>query len=218
MLRMFVKILAIGLLMNLTAYGQSLGEIARENREKQAAAEASGAKPRVITNKDLPADPEGDSRPREAQPARIAAAFGAKPRVITNKDLPADPEGDSRPRETQSAPGIAASNKADDHPSDDHRSVEQRLPEQQAGDQWRRQILAQESRIADIQARIDRMNMSTRSVGGSAQYEAPYNRYGAQRQQRIAEMQKRLDEQKRKLDAMQEAARHAGMHTQVYDP
>jgi hypothetical protein len=31
-------------------------------------------------------------------------------------------------------------------------------------------------------------------------------------------MQQQLDEQKRKLDQMQEAARHAGMHTAVYDP
>jgi hypothetical protein len=51
------------------------------------------------------------------------------------------------------------------------------------------------------------------------QYETlPYNRYQAQQLQRVAQIQQQLDEQKRKLDRMQEAARHAGMHTAVYDP
>jgi len=36
--------------------------------------------------------------------------------------------------------------------------------------------------------------------------------------QRVAQIQLRLDEQKMKLDQMQEAARHAGMHSAVYDP
>jgi hypothetical protein len=35
---------------------------------------------------------------------------------------------------------------------------------------------------------------------------------------RLAQMQLQLDEQRRKLDQMQESARRAGMHTQVYDP
>jgi len=32
---MFLKILAIALLMDLAAYGQSLGDVARENRDKK---------------------------------------------------------------------------------------------------------------------------------------------------------------------------------------
>lgn len=54
MQRIFLKILATGLLLNFAAYAQSLGDIARENREKQASQQASGEQPRVITNKDLP--------------------------------------------------------------------------------------------------------------------------------------------------------------------
>lgn len=57
-----------------------------------------------------------------------------------------------------------------------------------------------------------------RIVGGSVQCEGPYNRYQARQLERVAQMQQQLDEQKRKLDRMQEAARHAGMHTAVYDP
>jgi uncharacterized coiled-coil protein SlyX len=57
--------------MSSVAYGQSLGDVARENREKQKAKAASSApKPKVITNENLPANPEatpseidGETRP-----------------------------------------------------------------------------------------------------------------------------------------------------------
>jgi hypothetical protein len=39
----------------------------------------------------------------------------------------------------------------------------------------------------------------------------------ARQLRRVAQIQTQLDEQV-KLDQMQEAARHAGMHTVVYDP
>jgi hypothetical protein len=75
MQRTFPKILMIGLLMNLpvmcrTAYGQSLADIARENQEKKAAQDASGAKPaKVITNQDLGEGPEGRPDLRAARPS-----------------------------------------------------------------------------------------------------------------------------------------------------
>jgi hypothetical protein len=36
--------------------------------------------------------------------------------------------------------------------------------------------------------------------------------------QRVTQMQEMLDQQRRRLYLMQNAARHAGMHTSVYDP
>ncbi|MGD0791557.1 MAG: hypothetical protein ABR920_07280 [Terriglobales bacterium] len=171
--RMFLKIVAIALLMNSAAYGQSLGDVARENREKKAE-DASAAQPKVITNKDLPKDPEANQEPPEAQSGASAAASSE--------------------------------------------AAEQRLAEQRAAEQWKRQILAQKNKMATLQARIDQLNASIRSAGGSVQYEGPYNRYQARQLQRVAQIQLQLDEQKRKLDQMQEAARHAGMHTAVYDP
>ena len=53
--------IALALLISTASFGQSLGDVARENREekeKQKAASALAAQPRVITNKDLPQDPE----------------------------------------------------------------------------------------------------------------------------------------------------------------
>jgi predicted RNase H-like nuclease (RuvC/YqgF family) len=176
MQRVFLRIFAIALLINSAAYGQSLGDIARENREKKSEA-ASAEQPKVITNASLPKDPDANQEPAEAQP------------------------------------GASASPKAADN-----RSAQQRLAEQRAADQWKRQILAQENRMATLQARIDQLNASIRSAGGSVQYEGPYNRYQVRQLRRVAQIQMQLDEQKMKLDQMQEAARHAGMHTAVYDP
>jgi predicted RNase H-like nuclease (RuvC/YqgF family) len=183
MQRMFLKVFAIALFVNSAAYGQSLGDIARENREKQSAQDASST---------------------------------AKPKVITNANLPKDPDAKQEPTEAQS--GASVSNKAADHRLADDRSAQQRLADQRLADQWKRQILAQENRMATLQARIDQLNASIRSAGGSVQYEGPYNRYQARQLRRVAQIQAQLDEQKMKLDQMQEAARRAGMHTAVYDP
>ncbi len=179
MQRTFLRILLTAQLLCLTAYGQSLGQVARENQQKKVAEDASGAQPKVFTNKDLPKDPEAN---------------------------PGTPEAPLRA-------DVVASSKADDY-----RSAEQRVAEQRATEQWRRQILAQESKIASLQARIDQLNASIRAAGGNVQYEGPYNRYQARQLERVAQVQQQLDERKRTLDGMQEAARRAGMHTTVYDP
>jgi predicted RNase H-like nuclease (RuvC/YqgF family) len=176
MRRIFLTICAIALLMSSAAYGQSLGDIARANREKKTE-DASAAQPKVITNANLPKDPDTNQEPAEAQS------------------------------------GASASNTAADH-----RTAQQRLAEQRAADQWKRQILAQKNKMATLQARIDQLNASIRSAGGSVQYEGPYNRYQARQLQRVAQIQQQLDEQKWQLDQMQEAARHAGMRSAVYDP
>jgi predicted RNase H-like nuclease (RuvC/YqgF family) len=176
MQRVFSTICAIALFMSSAAYGQSLGDIARENREKKSEA-ASAAQPKVITNANLPKDPDTNQEPAEAQSGASASSTAA-----------------------------------------DHRSAQQRLAEQRAADQWKRQILAQKNKMATLQARIDQLNASIHSAGGSVQYEGPYNRYQARQLQRVAQVQLQLDEQKMKLDQMQEAARHAGMHSAVYDP
>jgi chromosome segregation ATPase len=173
--------LAIALLMTSAAYGQSLGDIARENREKQNADNAVGNQPKVITNKDL--------------------------------GVPVDAEGSLGGGDAQSGPNIGARNSATDY-----RSADQRRAEQRAAEQWKRQILAQENRIASLQARLDQINTAIRSAGGTVQYEQPYSRGEAWQLRRAAQIQQQLDEQKRKLEAMQEEARHAGMHTVVYDP
>lgn len=179
MQRMFWKIPAITLLMSSAAFGQSLGDIARENREKQNAADQSSTpKPKVITNKDLPKDPNPSA-------------------VATSAD----------------ATGQGAENRADDH-----HFAEQRQAEQRAAKQWERQIVAQKNKVAALQARIDQIHAAIRAENGNAQFEGPVNYDQARQLQQVSRIQQRLNGNRRKLEQMQEAARHAGMHTAVYDP
>ena len=182
MRRMFLK-MTIALLMSSAVYGQSLGDVARENREKKA-----------------------------------EEASTAQPNVITNTDLRKDPDANQEPPERQARTDVTSSSKAADHRSAERRFVEQGLAEQRAADHWKRQILAQKNKMAGLQARIEQLNAAIQSANGSVQYEGPANRYQVRQLQRVAQIQQQLDEQKRKLDEMQEAARHAGMHTAVYDP
>jgi len=182
---MFWTIFAIALVMSSAAYGQSLGDVARENRGKKTE-DASAVQPKVITNAELSKDTDSNPKPSASEGPMDEAPSGAS---------------------------AAASSKAADH-----RSAQQRLAEQRAADQWKRQILTKKNKMATLQARIDQLNASIRFAGGSVQYEGPYSRYQARQLQRVAQIQLQLDEQKLKLDQMQEAARHAGMHTAVYDP
>lgn len=68
MRRTILGILAVGLLMNVAAYAQSVADIARENREKQASQDPSSTKPKVITNLDLGEGPDGKPELRNDQP------------------------------------------------------------------------------------------------------------------------------------------------------
>jgi ATP-dependent Lon protease len=178
---MFLKTAAIALLMGSAAYGQSLADAARQNREQQDGQDSSAT---------------------------------AKPRVITNADLPKGPDAKPAPSETAPGASAAASSKAADRRLAEQRYAQQRLTEQHAAEQWKRQILVQKYKMEVLQARIDQINASIRSRYGTVQYEW----YQAQQVQRVAQIQRQLDEQQKKLDQMQEAARHAGMHTAVYDP
>jgi len=170
-------------LVSLLAYGQSLGDVARENREKKGA-DASTTPPKVITNKDLPKNPDGYAEP------------------------PAD---ESTPQ-TQPSSSVGASREA----------ARQRAAEQRAAEYWKKRILAQEYVVANLQARVAHMRASIHLANPNTSYDyngaQAYNAYQARQLERLAQMQQQLEQQKRKLGDLQEAARHAGMHTLVYDP
>jgi hypothetical protein len=191
MQRIFLRILAIALLTSPVAYGQSLGDVARENRE-QKAEDQSAASPKVITNKDLPKDPDANQQAPQSQPAADAAASNQ-----------------------------AAEHRLADRRLADRREAyraQQRMAERRAAEQWKRQILAQKEKVAALQARVDEINASIRASYGTVQYDQPYNLSQARQMRRVAQVQQQLDQQKMRLDQMQEAARRAGMHSAVYDP
>jgi hypothetical protein len=84
-MRLALNIVSSALVVSSLAFGQSLGEVARDNREKQKAKSASSsAKPKVITNETLPASP--DAEPSEAERITTLA-----PRDISGNRQPAGP-------------------------------------------------------------------------------------------------------------------------------
>ena len=200
------------LLMSVLAFSQSqsLGDIARENREKKAAEESSSTPPKVITNKNLSRDPDaGGGNSDDASAA------------------PSTPKPDS-PFSEKTAAERPAPYPSTDHPSvqrqvsDQHaaqpRSNEQRANEQRAAAQWKKRILQQEITVANLRMRVDQLRATMHFANVNTYNDMPFDRYQAQQMQRLRQVQYRLDEQRRKLEDMQEAARHAGMHTLVYDP
>ncbi len=174
----------LGLLLlfaSVTVYSQSLGDVARENRDKKASATPTTPS-KVITNADLPKDPEGDE---------ISTA-GAE----------------------EASPGKAAANARSSQ-----RAAQQRAAEQRAGAQWRKQILNQKQMIANLQERADKLKATIYFMDPNTDYDAvAFNRYQARQLERLQEVREKIELQKKKLEEMQEAARHAGMHTPVYDP
>jgi hypothetical protein len=67
-LRALLTVFIASLAMSLACFGQSLGDVARENREKKES-EAPATPPKVITNANLPKDPDADSSSSEDEDA-----------------------------------------------------------------------------------------------------------------------------------------------------
>ena len=101
MRRIGLKVLSVAVLMGSVAYGQSLGDVARDNREKQKAKAASStAKPKVITNENLPSSPEAGpteiegkmtpvspATPAGSQPAEHQSAEQWKSQILAQKNV-----------------------------------------------------------------------------------------------------------------------------------
>jgi hypothetical protein len=184
MLRVFRKlrqfrlpVTTLVLLAGVTVYGQSLGDVARESREKKAEAAATKP-PKVITDGDLPKDATGPDK------------------TMSSK------------AQTASSPKAGTSGAASASPTDPR-----------AAERWRTQILAQKRAVATLEKRLARFQASLSSVDADAIARGEIlSRSQALEQERLAQVQEQLEEQRAKLLELQEDARRAGMHTQVYDP
>ena len=165
-----ILIATIVFLASVTAHAQSLGNVARETREKNASATAT---PKVITDSDVA------------------------------KDAPVSEKTSASTKAASSAKTANSTNSPDPHPAE----------------QWRRQILAQKRTVATLEKRLARFQASLTSVDADAIARGEIlSRSQALEQERIAQVKEQLEEQRAKLLELQEEARRAGMHTQVYDP
>jgi hypothetical protein len=91
------RMLVFAVLLNVSAFGQSgqsLGDIARANRERVQAQEATGSKPKTITNADLPEGstgiPESDPSEPMTTVSGVSRAFNSRPNQRFNQQLMAE--------------------------------------------------------------------------------------------------------------------------------
>ncbi len=91
------RMLVVALLLRVIAFGQSgpsLGDIARANREKVQAQQATGTKPKTITNADLPEDssgiPEADASEPMTTVSGVSRAFDSRPTQRMSQQLMAE--------------------------------------------------------------------------------------------------------------------------------
>ena len=144
--------------------GQSLGDVARTERQKQA-----------------------------------DASTNQTPKVITNDDV-----------STQSVDSTKTKTKEKKDPKTGQK--EEKF--EKDAERTKAAILAQKTRITNLQAQIYKLRASIRYV----EVGVPYNENQLKKQQAADRMQEQLGQENQKLQAMQEAARHAGYGNVVYKP
>ena len=148
----------------------------------------------------------GDVARKQREKQEKNKASTAKPKkVVTDEDMPAHGANEDVP------------------PSDgphEEMSVERSATDVlQSGDQFKSAIARQKGIVADLKARIDKVNGSIHFVEANAYRNGvEYNKLQAQKQQEAGRLQGQLDEQKRDLEQMQEKARKAGYGSAVWDP
>jgi hypothetical protein len=156
------------LLMASAAFGQSLGDVAREQRQKEQAKNGQ-TPPKVITNEDLGEPPEGTPENAKTQ----GKADNPKVKPLGSK----------------------------------------------TAEQWKAEIEAQKTAIANLQKRIDQVNASVHFARASATWrEVQHNERQEQKLDEVQNMQDQLAQEQQKLEGMQESARREGFGSSVYDP
>ena len=154
---------------------------------------------------------------RELQQEKAAEAPATPSKVITNKDLQKDSDEEASPS-PEKTPAQTAADKAASAAAS-RKATQQRAAEQRAAQQWKQRILAQERLIANLQTRADQLKAWFQSGNAGNPYDGPaFTRYQAHQLHQLKMTELQLAQQKQALEDMQDAARRAGMHTQVYDP
>ncbi len=132
-------------------------------------------------------------------------ASGNAPKVITNQDVAPGSEEKPPADSMSQVSGVNKTNRAADQ-----RLSNQLQAQERVSAQWKARIQDQETKIADLQARIDRVKAQIQQAVGTASYDTPANRYQAVQNEKLVQLQETLDQEKRKLSSMQDEARRAG--------
>jgi len=169
--------------------GQSLGDIARENKRKKETEASPATPPKVITNADLPKNPAGYIAPNEDEDRDSAAS---KPNAKAEKATAAHRAADQRAAAWWRM-RIAA-----------QKTVVANLEGQ-----------AEQLRTA---IRYTNQN-NYQPTDAQGNYSGlAYNRTEAWQNARLLQLERQIQQHTRQLEDLQDRARHAGMESAVYDP
>lgn len=204
-MRRILVCMAASALLCISARAQndapSLGDVARQARaQKQKDNQA-----KTLSAKDTLADAKAASNAdAQSAPSGAKDAPQAKTHVITDEELPAH---------------IAAVKTAK-HDADSTESSAQPTGDRDAqAEQWKSQIQAQKSAIAELQHEITALGDSIHYVGGNCVENcAQWNERQQQKQQQVDSMKAQLEEQQHHLEETQDTARKQGFGSSVYDP
>jgi len=149
----------------------------------------------------------GDLVRKQKQKQQQEKDKGVKPKkVVTDEDMPEHPEESSTDATSDEIP----------HADPD---VTPASAVAHTGEQWKAAISQRKSAIADLKARIEKVQSSIHFVEANAYRNGvQYNKGQAHKQEEVERAQNQLVEMQKNLEKMQEDARRAGYGSAVWDP
>ena len=191
-IRRFVFVLAVVSSCVGLAIGQdspSLGDVARKTRQQKQQQEAQA-----------PAASTADSASASSQAVEPDTKSAPKAaHVYTNDEIP-EHTPDVGPVAKQ--PAIQENYKGG----------------KLSAEQWKSMIRQVKASIASTQKQIDAIQSSIRFAGGNYEYHVAYNNRQRAKEQQVENLKSQLAQHQKHLEDLQEAARHQGYSSVVYDP
>jgi len=121
--------------------------------------------------------------------------------VITNEEIPQHEDTTNTAPQSGDSPSVAP-------------DKEQKRP----ADYWKSHILQTKRSIASLQHSIDTLSSSIRFSQGNYQKHVDWNERQRRKQQEVENLKSQLDRLQKHLEELQEAARHQGYGSSVYEP
>jgi hypothetical protein len=88
-----------------------------------------------------------------------------------------------------------------------------------SADEWRSKILTHKSAVNSLQSNVDELSKSIQFAPGNCVSGCvEWNEHQKQKQQEVEQMRGQLETAKKQLEEMQDAARHQGYGSSVYEP
>jgi len=191
-IRRFIFVLAALSCVGIVAAqdSPSLGDVARKTRQQKQPQEAQAPAPSATNS----ASTDSQAADPDAKPAQPKAAH-----VYTNDEIP------------ESTPDVGLVSKQPD-------LKENYEGGKQSAEQWKSMIRQVKANIASLQKQMDSIQSSIRFAGGNYEYHVAYNNRQRAKEQEVENLKSQLAQERKHLEDMQEAARHQGYSSVVYDP